>query len=84
MTQTRTVICPNGHKPDTDTPFYYPPHCIDVDDVELGVLAYADTSLSNRWQDGTAGIPPYIAENVHSDFCMPLCVECSEEAEWEQ
>lgn len=77
----RTAICHNGHIPDTDTPFIYPPHCIDVD-VELGVLAYADTSLSNRWADGTAGIPPYVSEAVHDEFCMPCCIECAEEAEW--
>lgn len=28
---TRTAICPLGHKPDTDTPFVYLPHCIDND-----------------------------------------------------
>lgn len=52
-TETRTATCPEGCKPDTDTPFLYPTHCIDYEGLELGVLAYADTSLSNRWEDGT-------------------------------
>lgn len=81
-TSTRIATCPNGHKPDTDTPFVYPPRCIGVDEhaAELGVLAYADTLPANRWADGTVGVPTSVTEMI--DGCMPVCVECGAEAEW--
>ncbi len=34
----------------------------DVDRTELGVVVYRDGSVSNRWDDGTVGIPAEIAD----------------------
>lgn len=39
----------------------YPP------DVPLGVIVYRDGTVSNRWGDGTAGIPPHVEAAAGSE-----------------
>ena len=78
--------CPNGCKSDCDTPFVYSPYAcgLDEDKPELGVLAYANAQPSNRWCDGTIGVPACILEFICAGDDFPLCVKCHEEAEWSE
>jgi hypothetical protein len=73
-----TYKCPNNCKPDCDTPYYYPTCCL-PDGAEMGVLIYPDLRLSNRWVDGTAGIPDDYREWYEGHDCLPHCLACGEE-----
>jgi hypothetical protein len=70
--------CPNCCKPHVDTPFIYPGHTF-CPQQELGVLAYKDLSSSNRWEDGTAGVPQWIHDQVSEGDNLPHCIECGAE-----
>lgn len=76
------IVCPNGCKPEYDTPFYYPGRACGLPDdyPEMGVLAYDDAQPSERWEDGTVGIPEHILEFIIKSDDWPLCCECHDEA----
>lgn len=81
-------VCPNGCQPECDTPFFVSAGCVmgeNEDDYELGILVYASGELSNRWQDGTVGIPDDVREMTQDHIdggCPPHCIKCLEEANW--
>lgn len=77
------IRCPNGCKPETETPFYYAPGAFSRDEegVKQGILAFADGEPSDRWEDGTAGIPPVMMDMLRGGWDLPHCVVCREEAE---
>lgn len=80
-------VCPNH----CEAELYYPPCCLRILDPsnteadpskdvhpELGVICDAEGELSNRWEDGTVGVPEFLVD----DDCPPACCECKEESEW--
>lgn len=84
---TEKVICENGCHPTNDTPFVYgaficnmvmeyePPR------EEIGVLVYADgETTSNRFEDGTAGVPFELRAALDEYSELPSCVECGGQA----
>jgi hypothetical protein len=85
--------CKHGCKPESATPFVYPPCCMPhacgVDDhdhsvsclYEMGVLVYPDLSISNFWRDGTKGVSLEIVDYLDDHDCLPVCVECGEDIE---
>jgi hypothetical protein len=87
----KKYVCANGCRPDTDTPFFYSASVCnlvdgdpDTDTYELGVLVYPDLTISNRWEDGVAGIPQSLYDALTDYSELPICVECYEDIEEEQ
>lgn len=92
---TDNYVCPNGCKPDTDTPFYYGSCCLpyaceqkvsenhlhgpECEEYELGVLVRKDLSISNRWVDGVVGVPQDVIDYLEDHDCLPNCIWCHEE-----
>lgn len=82
-----SLVCPNlqcvKHRSE-DTPFFYPESTYDSDGGETGgVLAYPDGTPSNRFEDGTVGVPAHIIKAIKASDELPHCVHCLDEAEWE-
>ena len=81
METTETIyVCPNGCKQDTDTPFNYRPSSF-VAAGEYGyercsVFAYPNGEVSNRFVDGTVGVPKNIIEDEDT---LPFCNVCDKE-----
>ena len=68
--------CTNGCTPDTDTPFFYSGNC---SDTEIGVLANHQGEATNRFTDGTAGVPQEALDNLEAhDFDCLHCVLCAD------
>lgn len=87
-------ICPKRCAPkdmygnDIDTPFFYSASQVDdaykdeprtVFGIEQGVLAYSDLTASNRWQDGTAGVPGFVRNHLYATDSLPYCIKCHSE-----
>ena len=88
-------ICPNGCEPTdmygntVDTPFYLPACSVQMcpggEKAELGILVYRSGQLSNRWEDGTAGIDQALAkeaQDLMDQGSLPHCIDCHEEGSW--
>jgi len=90
----RRLVCPKEatHLPDTyndDVYIVNPPIGAGKDgDLiyhEVGVLLQADGTCTNRWADGTVGVPSKLAELVEelaADIDGANCAHCGEIAEW--
>lgn len=51
---------------------------------ELGVLVDVQGNPTNRWEDGTAGVPEDIKGWIAMDDCAPDCPIHSVETEWKE
>lgn len=79
--------CPKCGGPDeeTDTPFVYPPSVLSsvsgqpISFFSEGVLVHAEGSISNRWADGTRGVPEELAEALCATMELPNCIACGAE-----
>ena len=83
--KNEVLICENGCTPkdlygnEIDTPFFYPGSVIEMEtqiDESIGVLAYNDAEPSNRWEDGTAGVPEKIQQACRDYSELPSCIHC--------
>jgi hypothetical protein len=55
---------------------------VEYKDTELGVLVDVRGSPTNRWEDGTAGVPAEVKDWILMDDCAPVCPVHGEETEW--
>jgi len=55
----------------------------DMDPDRIGIIIYADGTASDRWADGTVGVPPEAADMAAADE-EPYCPVCDEYAKWEE
>ncbi len=72
-------ICPRGCIVNHDTPLFYSASQVSFymnEESELGVLAYPTLEPSNRWQDGTVGVPDEIILGLGEGDDIPFCMEC--------
>lgn len=84
MSRMVKARCPNGCRPYTDTPFFYPASQVNIltgHEGELGVLIYSDLTCSNRYTDGVAGVPSQVIRALDEYGDMPCCVNCGAEVE---
>jgi len=50
-------------------------------EVEVGVILTNSGRATNRWEDGTIGVPPEVQEMAEADE-QPICGECRGEIDW--
>ena len=57
-------------------------HAIGEMDGELSILLANEGMATNRWEDGTAGVPEDVRRDAeeHSVGCLPTCPNCGAEA----
>lgn len=57
-------------------------HAVGKMDGELSILLDNEGRATNRWEDGTVGVPGDLQEDVeeHSIDCPPTCPDCGTEA----
>ena len=53
----------------------------ELDPDRIGVIVYASGKASNRWADGTAGVPVLVRQEAEEDD-EPYCPICHEVARW--
>ena len=53
----------------------------DLDPDHIGIIVYADGTVSNRWGDGTAGVDEW-RRYFAADDTTPYCPRCGELAHW--
>lgn len=49
---------------------------------ELGVLVDVEGNATNRWEDGTVGVPEDVKAWIQMDDCPPYCPIHDEATEW--
>lgn len=54
----------------------------DEPDMEMGVLVDTQGNATNRWEDGTIGVPEHILAWIQMDDCPPFCLEHQRDTEW--
>ncbi len=76
-------ICPRGCVVNHDTPFVYTASQVSFymdEESELGVLSYPTLEPSNRWEDGTVGVPDETILGLGEGDDIPFCNECYSQA----
>ena len=53
-------------------------------DMELGILVDKQGYPTNKWADGTIGVPVEITDWLLLDDCAPYCTEHNQETEWRE